>query len=70
MGWGVCQAEPRDGKRHEERCDPRVIEILAQVEESVADVTEALTMPKEVYSDAEFFEFELVHPPMHGRYSN
>ena len=38
---------------------PRVIEILAEVEESVGDVTEAKTMPKGVYTDPEFFEFEL-----------
>lgn len=38
---------------------PRVIEILAEVEESVEVVTQAKTMPKGVYADPEFFEFEL-----------
>jgi phenylpropionate dioxygenase-like ring-hydroxylating dioxygenase large terminal subunit len=37
---------------------PRVLEVLAEVEESVGDVLEAKTMPKEVYSDEEFFRFE------------
>jgi phenylpropionate dioxygenase-like ring-hydroxylating dioxygenase large terminal subunit len=37
----------------------RVLETLAQVEESVGDVLVAKTMPKEVYADPEFYEFEI-----------
>lgn len=38
---------------------PRVLKVLAQVEDSVGNVLEAMTMPREVYADPEFFEFEL-----------
>jgi phenylpropionate dioxygenase-like ring-hydroxylating dioxygenase large terminal subunit len=37
---------------------PRVLEALAEVEESVGDVLDAKTMPKEVYADEEFYRFE------------
>lgn len=37
----------------------RVIETLAQVEDSIGNVLEAKTMPKAVYADPEFYEFEL-----------
>jgi phenylpropionate dioxygenase-like ring-hydroxylating dioxygenase large terminal subunit len=37
----------------------RVLEVLAQVEDSVGNVLDAKTMPKEVYADREFYEFEM-----------
>jgi phenylpropionate dioxygenase-like ring-hydroxylating dioxygenase large terminal subunit len=36
----------------------RILRILSQIEEATLDVGEAKTMPRECYSDAEWYEFE------------
>jgi phenylpropionate dioxygenase-like ring-hydroxylating dioxygenase large terminal subunit len=37
---------------------PRILSILDQVEESVVDLADVRTLPRECYADAEFYEFE------------